>query len=88
MTRILAIADLAQSETAYEFQGHHHGDAGVSFIVIDTPPGSGPKLHKHPYAEVFVVQEGSVKFTAGEEVIEASGGQVVVVCRLACRTGS
>jgi hypothetical protein len=47
MTRILAIADLAQSETAYEFQGHRHGDAGVSFIVIDTPPGSSPKLHKH-----------------------------------------
>jgi len=48
-------------------------------MVVDAPPGSGPKLHKHPYEEVFVVQEGNVTFTAGEEVIEARGGQVVVV---------
>ena len=37
MTRIIDIADLAHSETAYEFQGYHH-DAGVSFIVELTPP--------------------------------------------------
>ena len=79
MTRIIDIADLAHSETAYEFEGHHHGDTNVSFIVIDAPPGSGPKLHKHPYEEVFVVQEGTVTFTAGDETIEARGGQVVVV---------
>jgi mannose-6-phosphate isomerase-like protein (cupin superfamily) len=78
VTRILNKADLAHSETAYEFEGYHH-DAAVSFIVIDAPPGSGPKLHKHPYEEIFVVQEGSVTFTAADEVIEASGGQVVVV---------
>jgi mannose-6-phosphate isomerase-like protein (cupin superfamily) len=79
MTRIIDIADLARSETAYEFEGHHHGDTSVSFIVIDAPPGSGPKLHKHPYEEVFVVQEGSATFTAGDDIVEASGGQVVVV---------
>ena len=78
MTRIINMADLAHSETAYEFEGYQH-DAGVSFIVIDAPPGSGPKLHRHPYEEVFVVQEGSATFTAGDDIIEASGGQVVVV---------
>jgi mannose-6-phosphate isomerase-like protein (cupin superfamily) len=78
VAHILNKADLTVSETAYEFQGHHY-DAGVSFIEIDAPPGSGPKLHKHPYAEVFLVQEGSVTFTAGDDVIEAGGGQVVVV---------
>ena len=72
------ILDLALGETANEFQGYHHG-AGISLIVIDAPPGSGPKLHKHPYEEVFVVQEGSVTFTAGDELVEASAGQVVVV---------
>ena len=78
MTRLLDQADLAYGEDAFEFQGHHH-DAGVSFIVVDAPPGSGPRLHRHPYAEVFVVQEGTVTFTAGDEVIEARGGQDVVV---------
>ena len=78
MTRVLNMADLAAGETSAEFQGHEHG-AGVSFIAIDAPPGSGPKLHRHPYAEVFVVQEGVVAFTAGDETIEARAGQVVVV---------
>jgi mannose-6-phosphate isomerase-like protein (cupin superfamily) len=79
VTRIIDVADLAHSETSYEFEGHHHGGTRVSFIVIDAPPGSGPKLHKHPYEEVFVVQEGEATFTAGDDVIEARGGQVVVV---------
>ena len=78
MTRVVDMADLARGEDANEFQGFRHG-TGVSFIVVDAPPGGGPRLHRHPYEEVFVVQEGSVTFTAGEEVVEASGGQVVVV---------
>jgi mannose-6-phosphate isomerase-like protein (cupin superfamily) len=78
MTRIIDKVHLAHIETSYEFEGRHH-EAGVSFIVIDASPGRGPKLHRHPYEEVFVVQEGTATFTAGEEVIEASGGQVVVV---------
>ena len=41
--------------------------------MIDAPPGSGPKLHRHPYQEVFEVQEGSVTFTAGDDVVEAGG---------------
>jgi mannose-6-phosphate isomerase-like protein (cupin superfamily) len=79
VTHIINKSDLAHSETAYESEGHHYTDTRVSFIVIDAPPGSGPKLHRHPYEEVFIVQEGSVTFTAGDDIIEASGGQVVVV---------
>jgi len=48
--RFLDKAGLTHGETANEFQGFQH-DAGISFIVIDAPPGSGPKLHKHPYEE-------------------------------------
>ena len=77
---MIEMADLlAGGGTAHEFEGYRNGGVGVSFIVIDAPPGSGPKLHRHPYEEVFVVREGSATFTAGEEVFEASGGQVVVV---------
>ena len=79
MTRVISMVDPARGETSYEFEGYHHGDTGVSFVVVDAPPGGGPKLHKHPYEEVFVVQEGTATFTAGDEVIEAGGGQVVVV---------
>jgi mannose-6-phosphate isomerase-like protein (cupin superfamily) len=77
--RILDKADLARSGTAYEFKGHRHGGTNVSFIMIDAPPGSGPKPHKHLYEEVFVVQKDDVTFTVGEDTVEATGGQVVVV---------
>jgi quercetin dioxygenase-like cupin family protein len=78
VTRVLDIADPGRGEEAGEFQGRFLG-ASVSVIVVDAPPGGGPRLHRHPYEEVFVVQEGSATFTAGEETIEARGGQVVVV---------
>ena len=76
--RLIDLADPGYGDEANEVQGHNH-NATVSIIVIDAPPGSGPKLHRHPYEEVFVIQQGSVTFTAGDETIEARGGQVVVV---------
>jgi mannose-6-phosphate isomerase-like protein (cupin superfamily) len=78
VTRVVDMADLARGEDANEFQGFRHG-VGVSFIVVEAPPWGGPRLHRHPYEEVFVVQEGTATFTAGDEIIEARGGQVVVV---------
>ncbi len=79
MTRVINKDELSYGGIAHKFEGYRYGGTNVSFFLVDAPPGSGPKLHKHPYEEVFVVQEGSVTFTAGDEVIEASGGQVVVV---------
>ena len=77
--RLLERTDLRPSEISYEFEGDAHGAIGASFIGVDAPPGSGPKLHKHPYPEIFVMLEGTATFTAGEDVIEAAGGQVVLV---------
>lgn len=76
--RILDLADPGRGDDKDEFQGYHC-DANVSLIVVDAPPGGGPKLHRHPYEEVFLVQEGTATFTAGEETMEVKGGQVVVV---------
>ena len=53
--------------------------AGVSIIVIDTPPGRGPSLHRHRYEEVFVLREGEVTFTLGDEERVARAGDIVVV---------
>jgi mannose-6-phosphate isomerase-like protein (cupin superfamily) len=62
-----------------EFAGDDFGDAGVSFILVDAPPGAGPSLHRHPYAEVFVVQEGRATFILDDQEQEVTAGQVVVV---------
>jgi quercetin dioxygenase-like cupin family protein len=79
MAHIIDRDELPHSETAHRFEGHPNGEAEVSFFLIDAPGGSGPGLHTHPYAEVFVIQDGEVTFTAGDETIEAKAGQIVVV---------
>ena len=61
-----------------KFEGYRYGDVNVSFFLVDTPPGTGPVLHTHPYEEIFVVQEGEATYTVGDAKIEVSAGQIVV----------
>ena len=37
------------------FEGEPHG-SGVSFFLVDSEPGAGPGLHRHPYAETWIIQ--------------------------------
>src|SRR5919202_380381 len=71
--------ELPGNSESRAFLGRDHGGVPVSFFIQASPPGHGPGPHTHPYAEVFVLHEGSGEFLAGEETIEASGGSVVVV---------
>jgi mannose-6-phosphate isomerase-like protein (cupin superfamily) len=64
--------------TRFLFRGAEHG-AEVCVFVVDFSPGDGPRRHRHPYEEVFVVHEGRAAFTVEEETLEATVGQVVVV---------
>lgn len=66
------------SATRFVFRGDGFGSS-VCVFVTDFPPGEGPVLHRHPYDETFVVHEGIATFTAGDETVEATVGQVVVV---------
>jgi mannose-6-phosphate isomerase-like protein (cupin superfamily) len=40
--------------------------------------GAGPRLHKHPYTETFIIRKGCARFTVGNEIIDAHEGQIVV----------
>ena len=71
--------DLPGNDVSRTFLGRDHGGVPVSFFVQASPPGHGPGPHTHPYAEVFVLHEGSGSFLAGDRKIEATGGSVVVV---------
>ena len=68
------------------------GGAGVSIILESTSRmGVGPRLHRHPYAETFLIRRGSAFFTIGSDELEAHAGQVLVVPALTAhkfRTGS
>jgi quercetin dioxygenase-like cupin family protein len=75
---LVAIDALPGSPRGRQFDGAAHG-AEVSFILALNPPGSGPSLHRHPYEETFILEEGTVRFTVGDDELEATGGEVVVV---------
>ena len=75
---VINIERLPGSENASRFDGHEYG-ASVSFFINRHRPGAGPDLHRHPYEETFIVLNGKVRFTLGEETLEATAGQIVVV---------
>lgn len=79
MTHVIAWDELPGGRIAHKFEGYRHGDANVSLFLVDAPPGSGAGLHKHPYEEVFIVQEGVATFTLGDDTVEVGAGQIVVV---------
>lgn len=66
-----AIADV-------EFEGESYG-AGVSFLLGNVPPGRGPPLHRHPYAEVCIVRAGRLAATVGGEEVVAEAGDILVI---------
>ena len=42
-----------------EWQGGAHGASICVIANRHRGPGGGPRLHTHPYAEVFVIREGA-----------------------------
>jgi quercetin dioxygenase-like cupin family protein len=70
-------AELPYSEIARELVGDDHG-VDVTVLVVDAEPGRGAALHRHPYAEIFIVQEGQATFTvAGVERVVGAGEVVI-----------
>jgi quercetin dioxygenase-like cupin family protein len=58
--------------------GAEHGST-VSLILGPVEPGQGPRLHRHPYDETWVVQEGNVTFRVGEDRHRAESGDIVLL---------
>lgn len=65
--------------TSYAFEGYKHGATSVSLHLTDLPPGEGPRLHRHPYEEVFVIHEGQATYTLDDKQFLAAAGQIVLV---------
>jgi mannose-6-phosphate isomerase-like protein (cupin superfamily) len=47
-------------------------------ILTDAGPGGGPPLHRIPYDETWVVQEGNLLFRIGDALAEARQGDIVI----------
>ncbi len=79
MTDLLALADLRTSSSVSLLEGRRHSQVDVSIFVSCFEAGDGPSLHRHPYPEVFVVEEGTAAFTSGSEQLVVAGGHVLVI---------
>jgi len=60
-----------------DLQGVDYG-ASISLILDASQPGGGPRLHRHPYDETWVVQEGHLTFQLGEERFNVGAGDIVI----------
>jgi mannose-6-phosphate isomerase-like protein (cupin superfamily) len=75
---IVELDALEHGEHSHEFVGAEHGAVPFCVILVHSRPGVGPKLHRHPYPEVFIVESGQATFRIGDDTIVVEGGHVVV----------
>jgi quercetin dioxygenase-like cupin family protein len=75
---VARVGELPFSNVAHELVGADHG-ASVTLVLVDAPPGTGARMHSHPYEEILIVQEGEATFRLGlaERVVRA--GEIVIV---------
>jgi hypothetical protein len=75
MKHVMSREDLEpRGSTSYVFEVYRHGATSLSLHLTDLAPGEGPRLHRHPYEEVFVVHEGRATYTVGDTTLKVTAG--------------
>ena len=67
----------ADTRGTESIEGSGYG-ATISLILDQSDPGQGPRLHRHPYDETWVVQEGNVTFQLGDARDQVGPGDIVI----------
>lgn len=77
---VLHRSDWASHEHLWKgyFQGTDMGTGVTVLFYVTENVGEGPRLHVHPYDEIFIVRKGNALFTIGEEKIEAIAGDILL----------
>lgn len=63
---------------AATFQGFEHG-ANTSFFIVNFSPGKGPKGHRHPYEETFIILDGEIEAIVDGETQVLGSDTIVVI---------
>jgi quercetin dioxygenase-like cupin family protein len=58
--------------------GSDHGLA-TSVMHSQVAPGSGPRRHQHPHAEIIVLHSGQGRFEVGGTQLDAVAGDMLIV---------
>jgi quercetin dioxygenase-like cupin family protein len=54
-------------------------DLHTSVMHAQVAPGIGPRRHRHPHAEIFVLHAGQARFEVDGEFIDAVAGDMVII---------
>jgi mannose-6-phosphate isomerase-like protein (cupin superfamily) len=81
MAHLIDRPDWANDVTLWkgELQGQAYGADICVIFNYQQEAGGGPRLHRHPYPETFIIRSGVAIFTVAGETITAKAGQIVVV---------
>jgi quercetin dioxygenase-like cupin family protein len=75
---VRSVEDLRWTPAVVLFEGRWDGiEASVYMTTFE--PGQGPRLHRHPYPEVFLVEAGRARFDVDGTQREVGAGHLVVV---------
>jgi quercetin dioxygenase-like cupin family protein len=77
--RVIRKEDLPLIGSSYNFVGADQGNVSISIFLVEAQPGKGAPMHCHEYDEIVLVQEGRSRFVVGDEIREASAGDILVV---------
>lgn len=72
----MPIINASTAQTS-RLEGAGH-EATISLILDRSDPGQGPRLHRHPYDETWLIQAGQLTFQLGDERLQAGPGDIVI----------
>jgi quercetin dioxygenase-like cupin family protein len=78
MNLLIRRGDLPGAPNAGELVGAEHGGLPVSLILVEHRPGAGPRLHRHPYPELFVIHAGEAEFQIDDDHVVGTAGDILV----------
>jgi quercetin dioxygenase-like cupin family protein len=67
----------AAARQGSSLKGAEHG-ATISLILDHSEPGQGPRLHRHPYDETWIVHEGNLTFQLDQDQVRVGPGDIVI----------
>jgi len=65
--------------SSYQFVGADQCGVAISMFLVEAQPGRGAPLHIHEYDEILIIEEGRARLVVGDEIREATPGDIVVV---------
>jgi quercetin dioxygenase-like cupin family protein len=69
----------AGGNTVTSFAAPSRGATEVALFRTEVPPGGGIARHHHDHLDVFTLERGSCTFFVGEESLEVSPGDSMVI---------